>query len=305
MEQFSLSALDHPIMNAAGICKSIADVDIFANQSFTSAIVIGSYTIEPRDGNQEPNYYEHFNEGVFEYTLNTLGLPNFGLPGMSICIPEMRKIAHAANKHLLVSVAGFHPQHYYTLARAALTLGADGIEINVGCPNVWNKNKPEKMISYDPGLLFDVLYAVERALSDSRLPWWVKLSPYTQLDDMRNAASVINSSNAHGITLTNTLGNCTMIHPKTGTPVTEPNLGLAGLGGRSIKPISLANVLQFHRLLLPDKFIIGCGGIMNGQDVLDYMRAGASAVQIASARLVYGHKIFYKIATHYAELISQ
>ena len=289
-------------MNAAGMCKTRNHVEEIS-ESLASAIVIGSYTPEPREGNQGTVYYEHWQEGRLLYTLNSLGLPNGGRTFLERNLGYIVEHTHQSGKKLFVSVVGFSPKEYGLMAQLAAVGGVDGIEINCGCPNVWVHGEQEEIVSYSPRSLIDVLYAVEIGLTGFKTPWWVKLSPFLKATDLKAAANIIAQSKSHDVSATNTVGNSLCFTP-SGMPVIALNRGLAGLAGPAIKPIALANVRELRRLLPESFFVIGCGGIMNGQDVLDYMRAGATAVQVGSGYATFGNKIFQNILASYVELIS-
>lgn len=301
MKKFHPSTLEHPVMNAAGVCKTTDDVRILAN-SFASAIIVGSYTLVSREDNEEPRYYEHWEDGVLQYTLNSLGLPNKGLPGMVDNFPAMLMLAHNANKHLLVSIAGFTPDEYGILARRAGELGADGIEVNCGCPNVWRGGRQKQPVSYCFDDLVNVCFEVKEALVDFDIPWWVKSSPHCSEEGLSSFAKAITYAMAGGVTAVNTFGIATHLH-QNGRAATTPNGGIAGMGGKALKPIGLANVRELRRLLPPDFFIIGCGGITTVNDVFDYMRSGAGAVQVASAYMAHKQKIFFKLGSGYLEIM--
>ena len=294
--------LEHPVMVAAGMCKTRNHASE-ATQSLASAIVVGSYTPEERTGNEGNVYYEHWENSTLLYTLNSLGLPNGGQAALERDVPYMVTCAHESGKKLFVSVVGFSPKEYGEMARAAACFGADGIEINCGCPNVWAHGEQEEIVSYAPRSLVNVLYAVEAKLGNLTIPWWVKLSPFSKISDLKIAAGIIAQSKAHGVTATNTLGNSLFLRPD-GTSVITPNRGLAGLAGPALKPIALANVRELRNLLPDSFFVIGCGGIMNGQDVLDYLHAGATAVQVGSAYASRGNNGVNNIIVSYLELIS-
>ncbi|MDO8691281.1 MAG: dihydroorotate dehydrogenase, partial [Dehalococcoidia bacterium] len=136
-------ALEHPLMNAAGTCKSLDEVKQLSRAS-TSAIMVGSITLQERAGNSGNVYV-----AGPRFSLNSLGMPNPGASYYEKHLPTMAALAHDAGKPLLVSVAGFTPPEYGELAAVAFDGGADAVELNLGCPNVWQAEQL-KPIDFDP-----------------------------------------------------------------------------------------------------------------------------------------------------------
>ncbi|MDO8689551.1 MAG: hypothetical protein Q7R39_06000, partial [Dehalococcoidia bacterium] len=258
------------------------------------------------------------------FSLNSLGMPNPGAAYYEKHLPAMAALAHDADKPLLVSVAGFTPHEYGELAAVAFDGGADAVELNLGCPNVWQVEQQKPIFDFDPStsgvtypagatterqkpiacfdppLVAEILRCVEsRVGSEARVA--VKISPFSDPFALGEVAGVI----AHyewvkAVTTTNTFPNA-FAYDDAGQPMISPGGGLAGLGGPALKPIGLGQVRQL-RSLLPERIqIIGVGGVSHGRDVREYLRAGAAAVQIATAYLERYERVF---STLLAELIE-
>jgi len=272
--KFGQFELEHPIMNAAGTCKSLADVKELA-KSAVSAIMVGSVTVEQRNGNLGNNPWVPLPEAGF--SLNSLGLPNPGLSAYRNLIPEMKKIARDANKPLFVSVAGFSPDEYVTFARAMLDVGADFVELNLGCPNVWGDDGQKPIASFD----LDLIRQIVSDVSDDVDRFGVKLSPYSNPDQLSATAKFLSGwkSCVQFVTTSNTYPNGYAVNA-AGQPHVSVGVGLAGLGGQALKPIALGQLRQLKDQLDPSTHLIGVGGISSGQDVLDYVRTGATLVQV-------------------------
>src|SRR6185312_2226029 len=167
------------IGNSAGMIKTLEQV-AEASKSAATDITVGSITIVELEGNKSdssyshPPYYYHAKQG---WSVNSLGLPNMGLEKLSAVLPEMARVAHAAGKKLRISVAGNKPEEYALLAAECFILGADEVELNLGCPNVWSASGAQKIIaSYSPRLVQNILYRTRDAIPRGRTVD-IKLSP--------------------------------------------------------------------------------------------------------------------------------
>ena len=126
---------DFPVGNAAGWCKSTAEVAELA-ASVAQFIIVGSITCECRLGNRGSTF-----DDTPLRALNSLGLPNPGIENIEAFGPRMTDAAHKANKPIILSVAGFSAEEYGVLSRKAQRIGFDGIELNLGCPNIVTTRK--------------------------------------------------------------------------------------------------------------------------------------------------------------------
>ncbi len=289
--------LQHPIMNAAGTCRSIEEVEELAS-SPVSAIMVGSITCESRNGNGG-NVFWTSPDGQF--SINANGLPNRGIDFYKRALPKMADIAHKANKLLFVSVAGFSPEQYGLLTQKAFQLGADIIELNLSCPNVWSEGIQKIISCFDEELLFATISEITDSVQEeSRVG--VKISPFSDYFLLENIAGLLgNWRLIKFVTVCNTFPNGFALDEK-GKPVITFGDGYGGLSGPALKPIALGQV-KWLRDLLPEWIdIIGCGGIATGKDVADFLVAGATAVQVGTAFLNGGVKVFDKILSEYVDI---
>lgn len=295
--------LESPVVNAAGTCKTIEDVEQFA-QTPIGAITVGSITMEPRELNPGDTYWMD-PEG--RYSLNSLGLPNGGMPYYEKALPKMRDLAHAEGKPLFVSVAGFSPEEYLHLTAFAASYGADLVELNLGCPNVWGEGGGQKPIaSYEPELVGLILTEiVSGLLTPLSTPVTLKLSPLPPNLLYRLVEKLcVFSGDAliRGVVASNTFPNG-FGWEGTRTAIT-PGGGKAGFAGPGFKGIALGQVVQLRELLNADIDVMGAGGVQTGKDVQDYLRAGAKVVGINTAFTNKGFRVFSDVLMEYAELES-
>jgi dihydroorotate dehydrogenase (fumarate) len=276
------------LMNGAYIgSKTIEDVEALAN-SAASAIVVGSISVKPRKQNSGQGYWLH-KERFF--SLNSYGLPNGGMPYFKTRLPKMVKIAHAHSKPLIANIVGFSNEEFAELVIFAENSGADMVELNFGCPNVWDHGKQKRIISYHPTLVHETLETIKKQKPAIKIS--VKISPLPP-DILREVSQVITDSKiVQSVTATNSYPNAFITKGARGA--NEPSDVLAGLAGRALKPISVGVVKQLRELLPKRIAIIGVGGISTANDVEDYLMAGANAVQIASALKDDGLSVFEKI----------
>jgi dihydroorotate dehydrogenase (fumarate) len=254
--------LEHPLFNAAGTCKTVEDVKRLAT-SATAAIMVGSITKEERTGNSGEVYWA----GPM-FSLNSLGLPNRGAGYYMATLPEMVKVAHGAGKLLFVNVAGFSPNEYADLASVAVWGGADLVELNLGCPNVWNDGAQKRIACFDPELVDQTLERVQERIGvGERLA--VKISPFSDPFALAEVARVIGGSKMVKIVTTvNTFPNAFSYNK--GKPRITPGGGLAGFAGPAMKPIGLGQVLQLRGLLPMRIQLVGVGGVTHGEDIREY-----------------------------------
>ena len=288
-------------MNAAGTCKLLdageGEIDVRKlARSPVAAIMVGSITLEPREGNSGDVYYTEPG-----FSLNSLGLPNPGAAYYEKFLPEMAEIAHAAGKPLFVSVAGFSPEEYSELACLAFRGGADAVELNLGCPNVWEERRQKAPACFNRKLVEEILYQVRGEVGLGALVG-VKVSPFSDVEGLERVVNILKQSElVKFTTIGNTFPNAYACDEE-GKPRITPGGGLAAMGGPAIKPISLGQVKQL-RALLPERIaIIGTGGIGSARDVLDYQNCGAQAVQIATAILNRGIGLFADILTELVDM---
>ena len=258
--------LKNPVMTASGTFGyGIEHTDCLDIQQL-GAIVCKGTTYAPREGNPQPRIAE-----TPSGMLNAIGLQNIGVKSL---IQEKAPIWASWQVPVIVNIAGASVAEYVRIAAELDGVsGISALEINISCPNV-KEGGAEFGVSPKPAA--EITTAVRKTTS---LPLLVKLTPNTA--DIVGVARAVADAGADAITLINTLSGMVIdIHQR------RPLLGTitGGLSGPAIKPVALRMVYTVASSLnLP---IIGCGGITSGEDAIEYLMAGASAVQVGTATLL-------------------
>ena len=203
--------------------------------------------------------------------LNAIGLQN---PGVDAVIAEELPRLNAVYRGVkLANISGFSLEEYAETAARLDGADVDILEINISCPNV-----------HGGGLAFgadarNAARVCAEVKKRCRKPIYMKLSP--NVTDICAIARACEAEGADGLTVTNTLLGM-VIDPRSGKPIVSTRM--AGFSGPAIKPVSLRMVYQVYEAVrIP---IIGAGGIATADDVLCYLSAGASAVQVGAQNLV-------------------
>ena len=237
------------------------DINLLGSFSFKGT------TKEPRFGNPTPRIAECEN-GL----INAVGLQNPGVE--KVISEELPKLAKCFSKPVIANVSGFSVEEYqYTCAKLDKEEQVGLLEVNVSCPNV-----------HGGGMSFgtspESAAAVTRAVKDvTKKPVYIKLSP--NVTDIVSIAKACEDAGADGISLINTLLGM-RIDLKTKKPVIANKMG--GFSGPAIKPVALRMVYQVYETVkIP---IIGMGGVSSAEDVLEFMLAGATAVEVGAANLI-------------------
>ena len=277
------------LMNASGArCQTENELRDIAN-SRAGAVVIKSASIGPRLGNPEPRYFE-----TSFGSINSMGLPNLGYQEYCKLIPKLKQ----SGKPVMASVAGFSVDEFHTLVSAYDAAQADVIEVNLSCPNIAGKSQA----CYDLAYSEKILEAV-RPLSNS--PLTVKLSPFLDIAPREEMAHLLKKQKMNGAVLINSVGNALVVDPQAEQAAIKPKFGQGGLGGLYIKPIALANVHTFSKILGDSMPIIGVGGIQTGLDAFEHILCGAALVQVGSAFQKEGVGVFERIESELLQIMKQ
>jgi dihydroorotate dehydrogenase (fumarate) len=282
--------IEGAVMIGAGPIKTVEDVTR-ASQSKADVGVVGSITIEERSGNPGITYYVDPDN---RYSINSKGLPNPGYEYYKKSLPEMVRIAHDRGKLLIVSVAGFTPYEYARLSEMVSDSGADGQELNLGCPNVWGPSgRQKRIVSFDIPLIGKILELQQQAVGDE---FWttVKPSPYSDPTLLAEVAEILSGSKLiKALTICNTFPNAFTY--TNGKAAISFGSGLAGMAGEAMRPIVTGQIKQFRQALPGQIAIIAVGGITERVHIDDYRRAGAVATQVVTAYINEGPEIFDRL----------
>lgn len=257
--------LSNPVMIAAGVAGYGTEYAEIADIQKLGAIVCKGTTLRPREGNAQPRLVET-GSGL----LNSVGLENIGVDAL---IEEKAPAWAKWRVPVIVNVAGETIEEYVAVAKKLEGVpGISAIELNISCPNV---SAGGIEFGIEPKLAAQVTAAVKAATT---LPVIVKLSP--NVTDVRAIALAVEEAGADAISLINTLRGVAIDVERR-----KPHLGnvVGGLSGPAIKPVALYMVFEVAKVArIP---IVGCGGIACAEDALEFIMAGASAVQIGTACL--------------------
>lgn len=242
--------------------------------SGASAVVTKSVGLKPREGYPNPTFVE-LECGI----LNAMGLPNPGIDNFSEELKELKK-----TKNLIIgSIFGSGASEFVELAEKMQSYGADAVELNMSCPHAKGYGLET---GSDPNLVQEITKDVKKS---TKIPVFVKISP--NLINIAEIAKAAEKAGADGIVAINTV-KAMKIDLDLKMPVLANKVG--GYSGKAIKPIGVRCVYEIaQNVKIP---IIGVGGITTGEDVLEYIMAGASAVQIGSAIYYREIDVFKKIS---------
>lgn len=276
--------LKNPVMPASGCFGYGREYSKYYALDQLGAVVVKATTLEPRLGNPTPRVTE-----VTAGMLNAIGLAN---PGVEQVINEELPWLAQQNVPIIVNVAGSTVEEYCQVVQKVSDSGlAQAIELNVSCPNV---KLGGLTFGSDPDVLSDLVKKVKQVAT---IPVFVKLSP--NVTDIQVLAKATEQAGADGISLINTLIGM-RIDLQTGKPVLANKIG--GLSGPAIKPVAIRMVYQVAQAVqIP---IIGMGGIATGEDALEFIMAGASAVMVGTANFT-NPKVCPKIIHELAGFMEQ
>lgn len=265
--------LDNPTMLAAGILGMSGSTLKRVADAGAGAIVTKSLGLKPRSGYKNPTVVQ-----VERGLVNSMGLPN---PGIEHFAQEMQE-TKGIGTPIIVSIYALSPQEFAITAKKALKTGADALELNISCPHA---EKTGAEIGQDPKLVKKVVKATRRSVEK---PIFVKLTP--NVADIAELAKAAEKAGADAITAINTV-KAMVIDIETAKPILGNKVG--GLSGPAIKPIAVRCVYEIYDAVkIP---VIGCGGIERWQDAVEFLQAGASAVQIGTAIATKGLNVFKQV----------
>jgi len=261
-------ALKNPIITASGTFNSGKEFSQLIDLNKLGAITAKGVSHEPWQGNPPPRIAE-----THGGMLNAVGLQNPGAKAfIENDLPFMRKF----DTKIIVNLCGRTTEDYIAVAKDFAGVDIDLFELNISCPNI---KAGGMAMGTDPKMAENITREIKKVVS---APLIVKLSP--NVTDIVSIAKAVEAGGADGISLINTLlGMKIDIHKR------KPILGnkIGGLSGPAIKPVAVRMVYQVSQSVnLP---IIGMGGITTGEDAIEFIMAGATAVGIGMANFTNPH----------------
>ena len=261
--------LKNPVMTASGTFGYGQEYAPFVDLNRLGAMVLKGITLKPKMGNPPPRVIE-----TPSGMLNAIGLQNVGV---EVLIKEKLPYLKKFNTPVVINISGDTIEEYMELARrlgvVSEEVGVAGLEVNISCPNV---KKRGMAWGTDAQSTYKIISSVRKATS---LPLIVKLTP--NVTDIKIIAQIAEEAGADAISLINTLvGMAVDIDSR------KPKLAnvSGGLSGPALKPVALWLVWQvFQTVNIP---VIGIGGIIKVEDALEFIIAGARAIEIGTANFV-------------------
>ncbi|HUJ19807.1 MAG TPA: dihydroorotate dehydrogenase [Nitrospirota bacterium] len=258
--------LKNPVLTASGTFGYGEEFSDFVDLNLLGGVVVKGISLKPIKGNPPPRIWE-----TPAGMLNAIGLEN---PGVDVFLAEKLPYLRKFDTAVIVNIFGSSPEEYVAVAeRLDEAPGVSGIEVNISCPNV---KAGGMAFGTDLRATSELLFAIRRA---TKLPLIAKLSP--NVTDVTTFAKAAQDAGCDGLSLINTL-----LGMAIDVRCRRPRLAncTGGLSGPAIRPVAVRMVWQTARsVTLP---IIGMGGIITGEDALEFMLAGAKAVAVGTANFV-------------------
>ena len=258
--------LKNPVMTASGTFGYGVEFADFVDLSQIGGIIVKGTTLKPREGNDYPRMAE-----TAQGMLNCVGLQNKGVDYFCKHIyPEVKDI----QTNVLVNVSGSSPEDYAECAARIDELeGIPAIELNISCPNV-------KQGGMAFGVTCEGAASVVRAVRERyHKTLIVKLSP--NVTNIADIARAVEAEGADSVSLINTLMGMSIDIEKRRSRL---SIGTGGLSGPAVKPVAVRMVWQVARAVkIP---VVGLGGIMTAEDAIEFLMAGATAIEIGTANFI-------------------
>ena len=275
--------MKNPTMLASGVLDETGRSMLEVAKAGAGALVTKSVGKEPRQGHGNPSIVE-LQCGL----INAMGLPN---PGMELYAAEVKE-AKKGGVPVIGSVFGGTEDEIAELAGLMSKAGADAVELNLSCPHA-------KGFGAELGSTPELVESIcRKAKKQVRIPLLAKLTPNTS--SISSLAVAAERGGADAVVAINTL-KAMAISPEARMPILANKVG--GLSGPAIKSIGVRCVYEiFESVKIP---IVGVGGISSGRDALEYVMAGATAVQIGTAVWTEGLEVFSKTSREIMQFMEE
>ncbi|MDL2226860.1 dihydroorotate dehydrogenase [Deltaproteobacteria bacterium OttesenSCG-928-M10] len=257
--------LKNPVMTASGTFGYGLELAKFCPPEALGAVITKGVSLEPWPGNRSPRLAEAYG-GI----LNAIGLENMGVEAfINNALPPLK----ATGAVVAANILGHSPEDYGRLAGRLANSAVDLLEVNVSCPNV---SCGGLAFGAEPAMAAEVTAAVRENAGGK--PFMVKLTPLAS--DIAAVARAVEKAGATAVSLINTIPAMNIDLDRR-----RPRLAnvAGGLSGPAVKPVALRQVWQVAQAVkIP---VVGLGGIVSGRDALEFILAGAAAVQVGTATL--------------------
>lgn len=259
-------SLKNPVMTASGTFGYGIEFADFVDLNRLGGFIVKGTTLLPREGNDYPRMAE-----TASGMLNCVGLQNKGVEYFCEKIYPQIKDYHT---NVLVNVSGNSPEDYAACAaRIGELEGIPGIELNISCPNVKSGGMAFGVTCEGAA---SVVKAVRKVYGKTLI---VKLSP--NVTDIAEIARAVEAEGADSVSLINTLMGMSIDVERR---CSRLSIGTGGLSGPCVKPVALRMVWQVARAVkIP---VVGLGGIMNATDAIEFLMAGATAIEVGTANFI-------------------
>lgn len=268
----------NPIMIASGVFgfgENYVNIEGFSNNEI-GAIILKGTTLHPREGNPPPRLVEVSKAcGI----INSIGLQNPGIDTvLRNYLPKLRQY----KTNIILNIGGTTEEEYEEIAkRIGDCFGVHGVEVNISCPNT---KRGGAQFGADSATSFNIIQKVKKS---TPFPIIAKLSP--NVTDIKPIVNACIEAGANAISLINTV-RAMSIDIKSKRPKLGANFG--GLSGPAIKPIALLKVYEAYQVAKEYNIpIIGIGGIQDAEDIIEFILAGARAIQIGTSIMYYEQTI--------------
>ncbi len=258
-------SLRNPVITASGTFGYGEEYAPLVDLNRLGAIIPKGISLHPMEGNPPPRIVE-----TAAGMLNAIGLQNVGIDAF---IRDKLPLLHQYRTPIIVNIFGYTVEEYGELAQRLDGQAITGIEVNISCPNV---KRGGLLFGADPKMAFDVIH---RVTHETSLPVIAKLTP--NVSDISVIVRSVQDAGAGAVSLINTLLGMA-IDVDTRRPKLANTTG--GLSGPAIKPVALRMVWQASKVARVP--IIGIGGIVTCRDALEFLIAGASAIEVGTAHFI-------------------
>lgn len=278
--------LKNPLILGSGILGVTGASLVNVAKNGAAGVTTKSISMNPREGHPNPTVLV-YSEGL----INAVGLSN---EGVEKSIEEIKYARDHSDAVIIASIVGFSIEEFGRIAKEISKANPHMIELNLSCPNV--EDEHGKPYATDAKLAAAAVHEVKK---NTKLPIIAKLSP--NVNNIAEIAQAVEKAGADAICAINTVGPGMVININAAKPVLANKAG--GVSGPAIKPIAVRCVYDIYKAVnIP---IIGIGGITTGEDAVEMMMAGASAVGIGSAVYYRGIEVFDKINSEIQEFMKK